>query len=334
MTALQAAPECTAIGFSGHGVALPTSEEEVRQFDALRLRYTGAARVVAKVSRAMQGRLGVGFVSSLERGLWKHNTSIYQPLMLGICLAYLEALKERTGMRLEGIARYAFGISLGELIALTASGAWGVEEAAALLIQRGQCITRHQPAKGSCEARVVTGAVPQNFSSIVRTIRAAQPTGSVPLAITNINSDVQRIVSGSPESLGALQQELRQMGCKARLSALSLPALFHHPLLEEAGREFEVFVRESRPRGLCIPVASNFSGICYEESCDPPWLGLQLSSPANLLACKLHLRSRGVKQVVTVGPGPLKGLVKEFDCAVSIDSLEAIEQIDIAASVA
>src|SRR3546814_14409997 len=65
---------------------------------------------------------------------------------MAVSVATLRVLEERTGRRIDQMAAFVAGHSLGEYSALAAAGAFSVAEAAQLLKRRGQAMQQAVPA--------------------------------------------------------------------------------------------------------------------------------------------------------------------------------------------
>ncbi len=320
-------PRTISIAFAGHGLDLSACP-----VDDIRARYTSAHNVFCGFEtwfeRGHTGRQSIAIL--LKDGGWRHSSPLYQTLKLAIDMAWLAALQDELGCShdLARIAGLAWGLSLGELEALAATGVWNFEHALYILKRRGECIEAHQPAGWDTHA----------FVGIAREALDRLIHRSSTLSITNHNGEEVVLVAGEKGALAELASQIQNNhgGVKIR-GRLSLGNIFHHPVLVDAADAFEGAIRNSNPHPPRIPVLSNVTGACHTTATMPEILGRHLIHPVELVKMLDCMVSKGIKRVIIIGnPGPLETLIrKRFMRVWVINSLAALLQIksDMLASV-
>lgn len=310
----------TALAFAGHGCNLLNLREDDKShlYNLFDLTAYDAAQVVV---RALQKVLshefdGLTLTQALLDERWRTDTRLYQPLKVGIDLAYLRALQQELRLDIEYIVSAVLGISLGELTASQAAYVWGddVEKVLTLVINRGRLILDNQP-NGT---RMNTWAYIQK--GIGRTAAAIQRLsskkgGSQTLAITNKNVGIRDqevvLVGGEETELEEVAAELEGSGFDTKIvKTLQLGALFHHPFLKGASGPFEALVYESGPVAPRVSVLSNVTGRPHTLERFAHALGEHLYMPADFASCATRLKSSGVDRVIVCGnPGALSTLL-------------------------
>lgn len=294
-----------ALMFAGQGAQAPGMGADL--FEA-----SAAARAVFKQADASCPRpvSTLCFSGSMEELTLCANC---QPAIVTMSLACLAALQER--LPLMPVA--AAGLSLGELAALTAAGAWSLADGLRLVAERGELMDRAcREHPGSMAA--VIGEAGEQLAEVCR--RHA-------IDIANLNCPGQSIISGAREAVSAAAAELAAAGL--RVAELQVAGAYHSRLMQPAAMAFAAVLRAHPPAPLLFPVAQNYTGALVEGSAGvADNLARQVAGSVRWESCARALMSRA-DVLVELGPGSvLSGLMRRIDrtfpvCNVnSVDSLE------------
>ena len=223
-----------------------------------------------------------------------------QPIMIAVSLGYLRALTD------EGIeADVVLGHSLGEITALAAAGVVSGREAIAIAVKRGELMDNAaSEVKGSMLA--VLSANLESVEELVSEI--GQPKR---LALANDNAPGQVVVSGETELLEQFSELVssRRLG---RCKKLSVSGPWHTPLLSQAQKSFEDWIKQTAFRSPSRQLILNATG---KTETDPDnirqLISRQLTSPVRWRDCVGTLKEMNLTDILEVGPGRvLSGLVR------------------------
>ena len=243
-------------------------------------------------------------------------TEIQQPALVATSLAVLAALRAR-GIEPD----FVVGHSVGELAALAATNAVSVEDAIALVRERGLAMAeaaRERP--GSMAA--ILGLDDPVVEELCRRIEQVWPA--------NYNCPGQVVVSGEDPSVGELCAAAEEAGAR-RAVKLRVSGAFHSPLVERAAERFKPAVDRVRFADPVAPFVSTVTAKIEPAQRLGMLLVDQLTAPVKFTQATRELVGHGVKTFVEVGPGNvLSGLVKRIDKgvkAVSVNNLAALDRV-------
>jgi [acyl-carrier-protein] S-malonyltransferase len=239
----------------------------------------------------------------------EESTRYAQPAIFCASLAAWRRLSERVQPDVMA------GHSLGEIAALVAAGALGVEDGLRLVVARGRLMERAAEANGAGGML----AVQTTDRAGVGALAAASG-----LVVANENAPQQVVLSGPAESLERVERALRDSG--VRTKRLAIRGAFHTPAMAAAVPRFRelldgVGVREPR-----VPV---FSGVTAAEFDDVRRrLAQALTQPVRWLSVVRALRNRGVTRFVETGPGRvLTALVRRTVSDAQIEPTHELEAV-------
>ena len=245
-------------------------------------------------------------------------TEVAQPALFCVSLAVTDAARAR-----ELQPDYVAGHSLGEYTAACASGAVSVEDGIELVSLRGKLMGQIGDERPGAMAAVIgLGA-----DDLERLCGEASDAGVVALA--NINSPTQIVVSGEEEGVGRLM-ELAEGAGATRVVRLQVAAAFHSELMKPVQEQMADAVREvawSDPR---VPVAVNSRGALVRdvESLQEA-LVEQIASPVRWVECVQALVGEGVDRVLESGPGRvLGGLIRQIHPDANVFSADSPARLD------
>jgi [acyl-carrier-protein] S-malonyltransferase len=244
-------------------------------------------------------------------------TELQQPALVATSLAVLAALRE-CGIEPD----YVVGHSVGEFAALAAANAMTVEEAVALVRERGLAMAeaaRERP--GSMAA--VLGLDDEVVENLCRKILGVWPA--------NYNCPGQIVVSGEDGAVEELSAEAESLGAR-RAIKLKVSGAFHSPLVASAAKRLKPAIERVPFRETTAPFMSTVTAKVEPATRLATLLVDQLTAPVRFTQAARGLMGEGVKTYVEVGPGNvLSGLVKRIDRSVktvSVNSVASLQQLE------
>lgn len=299
-------PECRVtsgamigIVFPGQGSQKPGMGEDL---DGSR---PGAAKVFDRVSEALGMDLRALCFQTDESTL--KQTQNAQIALFTVGFAAWNCLQDALPLaaRQKG---YAFaGHSVGEYVALAASGALSLEDAARLVRHRGELMAKAGETSPGTMAAVL------GMSREALTAICALTPGVV--VVANDNCPGQFVISGQIGAVETAGKVALESGAK-RVIPLSVSGAFHSPLMEEPARQMGIALGKSAFVNPYVgPVYSNVTSEPeHEGSLWPGLLERQLRSPVRWLETVEHMIRDGVTQFVECGCGDvLSGLIRRID---------------------
>jgi [acyl-carrier-protein] S-malonyltransferase len=224
-----------------------------------------------------------------------------QPAVTTVNLACLAVLHK------EGIDfDFCAGHSLGEYSALNAAGVVSGEETIQLVYQRGTLMHRESTRyQGAMHA--IVGLPIAEVNDLVAEV---QSQGVV--SVANHNSELQIVITGSPEPVEKVSMLAVQKGAKS--IALKVSGAWHSELIKGAEQDFKEVLSQigfNPPKKSIILNVS--ADICTEADEIKDIMGRQLCSPVKWYDCMGKLMDAEVETFLEVGPGRvLAGLLKKI----------------------
>jgi phthiocerol/phenolphthiocerol synthesis type-I polyketide synthase E len=188
-----------------------------------------------------------------------------------------------------GVAPQAMlGHSVGEWVAACLAGVFSLEDALALVAERGQLMD-------SLPAGAMT-AVPLSEADLV-------PLLGDRLALAAVNEPERTVASGPEDAVLALEQTLAARGIECR--RLHTSHAFHSAAMEPALAPFAARVRERPRQRPNLPYLSNVSGtwITAGEAEDPEYWARQLRSTVRFADAVTEVLADPERILLEVGPG-------------------------------
>ncbi len=266
----------------------------------------------AAVYREADRLLGWEVSSLCFRGTMEELTACArcQPAIFVTSLAGYAALREREPSQALPVA--LGGLSLGELSALTVSGAVDFETGLRMVARRGELMDQ------CCRARPgAMGAVVGCDEAVLE--EACRESG---VWVANYNCPGQRIVSGEAARVDRCLASLE--GKAVKLQRLAVAGAFHSPMMEEAAQAFREFLEKIPFQAPQIPLVHNVTGGWTEEAGLPlpELLARQISSPVRWEACAKALMEKA-DSLEEVGPGRvLAGLMRRIQRNFPVQSMD------------
>jgi [acyl-carrier-protein] S-malonyltransferase len=235
--------------------------------------------------------LGYDVVKACREEARLADTAVVQPALFACDLAAYRVLEDE-GLTFE----MAAGHSLGEFVALVASGATDLSPTLEAVVERGRAM--HEAAQvtpGAMSALV--GISPTEAAEIVR----VAGRGDV-LTVANENSPKQTVVSGTVAAVERAEDLARSR--KARVVRLKVAGAFHSPLMQPALARVRDAVARLSFREPRYPVVPNASGRpTSQPSALRDLLARHLVSPVKWERSIRAMAEEGVDVFVEAGPG-------------------------------
>lgn len=218
-----------------------------------------------------------------------------QPCLYCVDLAAARALEE-AGVH----ADFAAGFSLGEVAALTFSGAFSDEDGFSFVCQRAQAMQKaaeENPGSMAAVLKLPNETVEQLCGEFTQ------------VWPVNYNCPGQLTVAGEKAQLEEFCKKAAEAG--GRAVPLAVSGGFHSPFMDSAAKQLETVLRDIPMEKPKIPVYANFTAKPYEGDLRT-LLVSQVKSPVRWQETVENLAAQGVDTFIECGPGKtLSGLVKK-----------------------
>jgi amino acid adenylation domain-containing protein len=189
--------------------------------------------------------------------------------------------------------RAMIGHSVGEYVAACLAGVFSLEDALAVVAERGRLMGEMPPGA------MLAVSLPE--AEIVPRLTAGG--GGLGLAIAAVNAPARTVVAGPAAAIDALAASLEAEGVQHR--RLRTSHAFHSAMMEPAVAPFLTAVRKARLRPPSIPFLSNVTGtwITPEEATDPEYWGRHLRGAVRFADGVGELLREPGGVYLEVGPG-------------------------------
>jgi len=242
-------------------------------------------------------------------------TKVCQPALFVHGLAVLAALKER-GKLPE--VKFALGLSLGEVTALTAAGVFDFATGLKVVARRGELMQQ------ACEKSV------GGMAAIIGEERAkvAELCREFDIEAANFNAPGQIIVSGEKAKVDALVAAAKDKGLK-RVMPLNVAGAYHSRLMEPARAEFAQFLEGVAFNRPAFTVFTNTTGQAVSEPAQiREALVKQVVSSVLWEDCMRSAVAAGVTEFWECGPGGvLAGLARRTEKAWVVKSFSELSEL-------
>ena len=183
-------------------------------------------------------------------------TEFTQPAILLVSLMAYKSFENELSIK----PKYALGHSLGELSALSAVGAFDINDAVSLVNKRGYLMAK------ACEGEDVGMLVSLGLGDEVveELCQNAREEGRDVWPV-NYNSDGQIVIAGNKDDLISLEPELKEAGAR-RAMLLNMSVASHCPLLQSAVEPFKNELEKVIKDNFIAPVISNVTAKPYNSA--------------------------------------------------------------------
>ena len=199
---------------------------------------------------------------------------------------------------------FAAGHSLGEYSALVEADAISFADAVRLVERRGTLMAE----AGARQPGTMAAILGMDADALAAICKAQAAV----VAVANINSPDQVVISGTPEGVAAASEAALAAGAK-RAIPLNVSGAFHSPLMTEPARGFAPVLAAATYATPDITVFANLDALPYRDGSEiPTKLAAQLDHPVRWTQSVQALLDAGATTFVEVGAGRvLSGLVKK-----------------------
>ncbi|MBQ8761935.1 MAG: ACP S-malonyltransferase [Clostridia bacterium] len=291
-----------AFVFSGQG------DQYVGMGKDLYEKYDSAKNIFTKLDKIRPNTINQCFYGTDEELKETKNT---QPCLFAMEMAGASILKE-AGIIPSAVA----GFSLGEVVALTFSGAVLLENGFDLVCKRGE-IMQKEAEKHETSMVAVVRLTPE----IVKEL-ASKYTQVFPV---NFNCPGQISVAGSNEQIAKFSEDVKNAG--GRAIPIKVKGAFHSPYMKKASEEFLQVINNVNFNTPQITLFSNVTAKPYDNNIKE-LLSNQISSPVlweNIINNMIDL---GIDTFIEIGPGKtLINMIAKISDKVKTYSISNIEQI-------
>ena len=247
------------------------------------------------------------------------DTSVLQPAIFTVSYSVANYLL-KNNITIAGVA----GHSLGEYSALAVSGAISFEEGLKLTSFRGKVM--QEAAKNNPGS--MAAVLGMDFEDINAICKEVVTETNKYVAPANFNSPGQIVISGYNESVDKFIELATDKAKK--LVKLPVSGAFHSELMNEAATELKGYLATLEIKTPTYPLFFNIDG---KESSDVEEIKEKLLKQTT--GCVMwvdelkNVAALTDENLLECGPGKvLKGLARQIDRAIKVDSIETIEQIN------
>ena len=244
-------------------------------------------------------------------------TDVQQPALVATSLAVLAAIKAR-GIKPD----FVVGHSVGEFAALAAAGALKLEDAIALVRERGLAMAE-AARKNPGSMAAILGLDDEVVERICRRILNVWPA--------NYNCPGQVVVSGENLAVDEACEVAGEEGAR-RAVKLRVSGAFHSPLVARAADRLRPALEKVKVAEPTAPFMSTVTARIETAKRVGPLLVEQLTAPVRFTQAAQALLREGVQTWVEVGPGNvLSGLVKRIDRdarTISVSTPEGLDKLE------
>ncbi|MGN7618719.1 MAG: ACP S-malonyltransferase [Ehrlichia sp.] len=254
------------------------------------------------------------------------STDNAQLALMVVSIATLRAIEYVLGkpIHLFDEVKYMAGHSVGECVALCASGALTLYEVTQLLLVRSQAMYDAVPLGYGGMSALIGG----NLEDVKEVVKMAQEYGVCEIA--NDNCEGQVVVSGVNAALEQLPDLIKNTGIK-KVIKLQVSGPFHSSLMSSAREKLQQFIEGiENMRMPLVKVVSNVSAREYADCFTiKNLIAKQVVSRVRWRESVLYMKEQGCTHFVEIGGGTtLAGLVKRISPDVSAVSVNTAYCID------
>jgi [acyl-carrier-protein] S-malonyltransferase len=219
---------------------------------------------------------------------------VQQPALVATSLAVLAAIKAR-GIKPD----YVVGHSVGEFAALAAAGAVKMEEAIALVRERGLAMAE--------AARERPGSMAAILGLEDESVRKACVEAGGEVQAVNFNSPGQVVIAGEKEAVDRAIERCKVHGAK-RAMPLPVSAPFHSTLMRPAGQKLKIYLEKVQ---VAKPAMSVINNVDVKAESEPAAIKAalvrQAASPVRWVETISAMAGAGATHIVECGPGKVLG---------------------------
>ena len=244
-----------------------------------------------------------------------------QPAIMAHSIAVLRTM----GVKLEDVASFVAGHSLGEYSALCAAGSFGLATTAKLLKLRGQAMQAAVPVGQGAMAALLGADL-----DLATRIANAAAEGEV-CTVANDNDPSQVVISGDKGAIDRAVELAKGMGAK-RAVLLPVSAPFHCPLMQPAADAMAEALAKVTIAAPAVPLYANVTAEpCSEPDAIRDQLVEQVTGMVRWRESVANMAAAGVTEFVELGGKVLGPMVKRIAPDAKVTSVMTIEDVENAA---
>lgn len=231
-----------------------------------------------------------------------------QPALLAASLMAQKVLEEEIKSPIQNLVKAVAGHSLGEYSALTAAGAFSLEDAAILVKLRGNAMQKATPVGQGAMAAILGLEMAE-----VEDLLVNMPNENWIAQVANDNSPGQIVVSGHAEAITWVIERAKEKGAKRAL-LLPVSAPFHSTLMGPAAYIMEEALNAINIYPPKVNVYANVTAMTVEHPAEiAPLLVQQITARVRWVELINNMHKSGINTYVEVGTGKvLSGLIKRI----------------------
>jgi [acyl-carrier-protein] S-malonyltransferase len=280
----------------------------------------GASRAARDVFDEVDEALGQNLFRLMKDGPDEELklTENAQPAIMAHSIAVLRTLS----VKIEDVAGYVAGHSLGEYSALCAAGSFDLATTAKLLKLRGQAMQAAVPVGEGAMCALLGADLP-----MARRIAEAAAQGEV-CAVANDNDPSQVVLSGATAAIERAVAIAKEMGAK-RAVLLPVSAPFHCPLMQPAAEAMSDALSYVVVEAPVVPL---FANVTASAESDPDAIRKllvdQVTGMVRWRESVGNMADAGVQEFVEIGGKVLGSMVKRIVPDVKVTSAATMEDIE------
>lgn len=243
-------------------------------------------------------------------------TRVCQPALFVHGMALFTLLQE-SGLTTD--VQAACGLSLGELTALTAAGAFDYPTGLRVVAERGRLMQMACEASQGTMCSLIGGEIAQ-VKEICR---------QYDVEMANLNCPGQIVISGETAKVMAAAENAKAFGKFKLVTPLKVAGAYHSRLMEPARLQFAAFLAGVTIVAPRWTVFSNVTGKAVQAPADiRELLVRQVVSSVRWEECMRSAAALGITDFIECGPGGiLAGLAKRTDRSWKVRSISEFAEI-------
>ncbi|WP_432409015.1 ACP S-malonyltransferase [Wukongibacter sp. M2B1] len=247
-----------------------------------------------------------------------------QPAVLTSSVAAYRVFMQEIGLN----PVFCAGHSLGEISALSCTGAIGFSDAVKMVQMRGKFM-QEAVREGVGAMSAIVGNDVELEVWTQHECEKYSKAGHV-VVISNYNSKGQLVISGHKDAVKKVGDVMRSRG--AKVISLKVSAPFHCHLMQPAAERIKSLLDEFEIKNANIPVISNVDARPYTHKDDVKNnIYRQMTSPVQWLKSIQYMRSRGTYLAFELGPkAVLKRMVEGITCKITVIPITDAQKISSA----
>ena len=271
--------------FSGQGAQYPNMSRQLYEHEPAFRKHVDhcAALLAPRIGRDLREVLYPGAEATEAAAETLRQTSLAQPALFVVEYALAQLLME-WGIRPQAM----IGHSIGEYVAACLSGVFSLEDALALVAERGRLMQQMRAG-----AMLSVRLAEKDLASLLKT----------GLSLAAVNAPSQCVIAGETSAIDALQKQLTEQ--KVDCSRLHTSHAFHSEMMQPALAPFIEKVKGVKRNAPQMPFVSNVTGtwITGDEAVDPQYWGKHLGQTVRFASGVQELLKEANRIFVEVGPG-------------------------------